>query len=255
MTRLYFVGFGLYDITDISVKGLEVVQHADTVFTEFYTSVLFGSSRDEIQKFIGRKITHLTREEVEGEEIILNAASQGDVVLLTGGDPMSATTHQSLRLSAMKRNIEVCIIHGSSIFTALPGLLGLPIYKFGRTTTLVRPEKSFAPTSPYDIIESNSKVGLHTMVLLDIKEEENYFMTASEGCGVILDMERSVGRGVVDPTTMVGVVARAGSVKPYIWYGSLKDGMEKDFGPPLHAIVIPADRHFMEDELLQEFID
>jgi len=255
MTRLYFVGVGLYDITDISVKGLEVVKHADTVFTEFYTSVLIGSSRDEIQEYIGRKITHLTREQVEDEEIILKAASQGDAVLLTGGDPMSATTHQSLRLSAMKRNIEVCIIHSSSIFTALPGLLGLPIYKFGRTTTLVRPEKSFAPTSPYEVIESNFKAGLHTMVLLDIKEEEGYFMTASEGCGLILNMERSVGKGVVGPETMVGVVARAGSKKPYIWYGSLEDAVRKDFGPPLHALVIPADRHFMEDELLQEFTE
>ena len=37
---LYFVGLGLGDAKDITVKGLEIVKKADYVFLEAYTSVL-----------------------------------------------------------------------------------------------------------------------------------------------------------------------------------------------------------------------
>ena len=37
---LYLVGLGLGDARDITVKGLEVVRAAHTVFLESYTSIL-----------------------------------------------------------------------------------------------------------------------------------------------------------------------------------------------------------------------
>jgi hypothetical protein len=37
---LYFIGLGLADETDISVKGLEIVKKADRVYLEAYTSIL-----------------------------------------------------------------------------------------------------------------------------------------------------------------------------------------------------------------------
>ena len=37
---LYLVGLGLADETDITVKGLEVVQRASRVYLEAYTSIL-----------------------------------------------------------------------------------------------------------------------------------------------------------------------------------------------------------------------
>ena len=51
---LYLVGLGLADETDITVKGLDVVKHADRVYLEAYTSILLvdksklvsGSRRD-----------------------------------------------------------------------------------------------------------------------------------------------------------------------------------------------------------------
>ena len=39
-TMLYFVGLGLSDETDITVKGLEIVKHAERVYLEAYTSIL-----------------------------------------------------------------------------------------------------------------------------------------------------------------------------------------------------------------------
>ena len=37
---LYFVGLGLADETDITVKGLEIVKKAERVYLEAYTSIL-----------------------------------------------------------------------------------------------------------------------------------------------------------------------------------------------------------------------
>lgn len=37
---LYFIGLGLGDETDISVKGLEIIRSCSKVFLEAYTSIL-----------------------------------------------------------------------------------------------------------------------------------------------------------------------------------------------------------------------
>ncbi|HJJ77943.1 MAG TPA: diphthine synthase, partial [Methanocorpusculum sp.] len=41
---LTFIGLGLFDEYDVSVRGAEAIRNADTVFLEVYTSVLMGSS-------------------------------------------------------------------------------------------------------------------------------------------------------------------------------------------------------------------
>ena len=40
----YFIGLGLYDERDISVKGVEALKKVDAVYAEFYTARLFGGS-------------------------------------------------------------------------------------------------------------------------------------------------------------------------------------------------------------------
>jgi len=41
---LTFVGLGLHDHRDVSIRGLEAIRRADTVFFEGYTSRLGGTS-------------------------------------------------------------------------------------------------------------------------------------------------------------------------------------------------------------------
>jgi diphthine synthase len=38
--RLVFVGLGLYDESDVSLKGLQEIKQCDEVFAEFYTTKL-----------------------------------------------------------------------------------------------------------------------------------------------------------------------------------------------------------------------
>ena len=149
------------------------------------------------------------------------------------------------------RPIKTIVIHGSSIVTAVPGLLGLQNYKFGRTTTLAYPEKNYFPTSPYKIIKENKDMGLHTLILLDIQEDNNRYMTANEGIKLLLKMEDKHRQNIFNEDSIVCVVARAGSYKPLTVAGTVKNLLYMDYGPPLHSLVIPGKLHFMEIEALQ----
>jgi diphthine synthase len=249
--RLVFVGLGLYDEQDVSLKGLQEIKACDNVYAEFYTAKLGKFNQQIFEKLIGKKITVLSREETENGDRIIEAATKNHVVFLTCGDPMIATTHVDLRLRAIKKGIPTQIIHSSSIATAAPGLLGLQNYKFGRTTTLAYPEKDYFPTSPYNVIYDNYKMGLHTLVLLDIQAEKNRYMTANEGLQLLLKMEEKLKQHLFTPESIACVVARAGAPDPVIAADTIHHLAQQDFGPPLHTIVIPGNLHFMEVEALE----
>jgi len=251
--EIVFIGLGLYDEKDVSVKGLEVARSCVKLFAEFYTSKLTGSSLQRLQEFFGKPIKVLGREEVEKGDVILDAAEEGRVGFLTAGDVFAATTHVDLRLRAEKRGIKTRVVHGSSVFTAVPALLGLQHYKFGRTTTLVYPEGSYFPVSPYSVVEENLDRGLHTLVLLDINREAGRYMTISEGVDLLLMMAEKSNSTLLGEDTLMCGVARAGSDNPMVRAGSAKTLKKLDFGPPLHTIVVPGNLHFVEEEALRAF--
>ena len=230
--KLTFIGLGLYDEKDITIKGLEEIKKSDKVFAEFYTAKLTGTDIKKIEKTIGKPIKVLSRNETEKGEQIIDSALKKNVVFLSAGDPMTATTHIDLRLRAIKLGIKTKLIHGCSIITAVSGLIGLQNYKFGRTTTLAYPEKNYFPTSPYNIIKENKDMGLHTLVLLDIQEDNNRYMTANEGIKLLLKMEEKHKQEIFSKDSILCVVARAGSNKPITVADTIKDATNK-----IHIIV------------------
>ena len=249
--QLLFIGLGLYSEKDVSLNGLSEIKRCDKVFAEFYTSKFIGLKKDSFEKTFGKQVEVLSREETEKGDKILDYASKENVVFLTCGDPMIATTHVDLRIRAIRRGIATKIIHSGSIITAAPGLLGLQNYKFGRTTTLAFPEKDYFPTSPYSVILENKKAGLHTLVLLDIRADEDVYMTANQGLKLLLEMEEKQKKHLFDEESVVCVVARAGSPESIVAADSIKDLASRDFGEPLHTLVVPGDLHFMELEALE----
>jgi diphthine synthase len=52
------------------------------------------------------------------------------------------------------------------------GACGLQLYNFGQTVSLVFFTESWKPDSFYDRIKENVGLGMHTLVLLDIKVKE-----------------------------------------------------------------------------------
>ncbi len=94
---LIFIGLGLFDKFDISIKGFNEIKNADKVYIEQYTSILMGSTIEELELFYKKKIILLSRYDVEiNNKFIFDEAKQKKVVFLTAGDSMISTTHIDL---------------------------------------------------------------------------------------------------------------------------------------------------------------
>jgi diphthine synthase len=250
---LTFVGLGLYDERSITVEGREAIAEADRVFAEFYTSKLAGTTPEELEAHHDTEIEVRDRPGVEQDpEPMIEAAASGAAVFLTAGDTMISTTHVDLRLRAAERGIETRVIHGTTAEAAAASLTGLQNYRFGKATTLpfaYAHGGESVPRSVIDTIADNRDRGLHTLVYLDIKvgigpkgpdPEHEAYMTADHAAGRL--SEELDAPGIV--------VARAGSPEPVVAADRLSALAERDFGEPLHLLVIPGDLHVIERDAL-----
>ncbi len=250
---LSFVGLGLFDEKDISLKGLERVRNADKIYVEFYTSRLFGTTIEKMEHLYSKEVSELSREDVEQTPSWLEEAKELDVVFLTGGDTMVSTTHIDLRLRAMELGIETSLIHGASISSAICGLSGLQNYRFGKSTTIPHPYVSsrgreVISQTPYETIQLNTANGLHTAVFLDIDRDKGY-MTANKAIELLLKVGDIRGDDFMEERIVVGI-ARAGCAAPVVRAGPAKELIDVDLGPALHILVVPASLHFVEAEAL-----
>jgi diphthine synthase len=244
---LTFVGLGLYDERSITVEGQKALRDADRVFAEFYTSRLAGTTVDALEAYHDTTIEVRDRAGVEQEPgEILDAAETRSTVFLVAGDPMVSTTHTDLRLRAHERGIDTRIVHGTTAQAAAASLTGLQNYRFGKATTVPFTYRNRSvPESVVETIESNRERGLHTLCYLDIKAEENRYMTA----------DVAAERLVPELDALGVVVARAGSPEPCVVADRLSALTEREFGDPLHLLVIPGDLHHLEREALEALAD
>ncbi len=246
---LTFIGTGVWEETDISLKGLEELRDSDVIFAEQYTSETEDGTIERLEKLIGKSITVLTREEVEDGKSILAEAERKRVALVVAGDPMIATTHISLKLDALKRKIPVRIIHSSSILSAAISESGLHTYKFGRPATLPFWSEKYKPTSTYDAIAENLARGLHTMLFLDLKDGKR--MTAHEAMDLLLEIEKGKNGKIITPKTKLLVLSRIGSEAQKLSYGEIgKLQKSKTLGSTPFILILPGKLHFTEAEAL-----
>jgi diphthine synthase len=236
----------------MTLRGLDEARSAEVVFAELYTSGFAGASLDSVERLIGKKIRRLTRTEVEEGRIILETAGRQRVAFLVPGDPMAATTHVDLRLRAAAAKIPTRIVHGVSILTAAAGVLGLQVYKFGRTTTVPFPSADYAPTSPLEAILENRRVGLHSLVLLDLREDGT-FLSPRDAVESLFSMATKLGTADFGPHTLACVLSRVGSPEGRAVAGPIGSLPDRDLGPPMHCLVVPGRLHFLEREALIAF--
>ncbi len=240
---LYFIGLGLWDEKDISLRGLEAVKKCPTVYLESYTSKL-NCSKEELEKLYGKTVIVADRGFVESGEKIIEEAKKKNVALLVVGDVFSATTHTSLFLEAKKAGVRVKVVPNASVLTAV-GVVGLSLYKYGTTVSL--PYSEHELKSVKENVEQNAKNGQHTLVLLDIKTEEGRFMTVNEAIDILLKEK------IILPDTKLIGCARLGSPEPVIRYGEAEKLVKEGFGGPLHCLAIPGKMHFVEEEMVKIF--
>ncbi|MFB6361934.1 MAG: diphthine synthase [Halobacteriales archaeon] len=246
---LTLVGLGLYDERSITLKGRDAVRAADRVFIEQYTSRLAGASVADLEAFHDVEIEVRDRAGVEqSPQTVLESAESGAAVFLVGGDPLVATTHIDLRLRAHDRGIDSRVVHGTSTQDAAAGLTGLQNYRFGKATTLPFPGSRGAdvPESVSDTIAGNRARDLHTLIYLDIDAEAERYLSADDAAEALADTY---------PDSLAVAVARAGSTEPLVVADSLDALARRNFGDPLHFLVVPGALHDLEAEALRAFAD
>jgi diphthine synthase len=252
MAVLRFVGLGLDDERGLSHRAEELLR-ASEVFAEEYTAVAAPGALERLSRALGRPVRRLGRAEVEGETELLRALARSDqVALVVVGDPFAATTHVALRLAAERAGHTWEYLPNASILVAAASFLGLSHYRFGRTVSLPFPAPGFAPTSPLEQIAGNRERDLHTLLLLDLAPESGRFLRADEALGILRERDPDA-RHLTDEAP-VAVAARVGQATAAGFFGPLQVLRRTDFGPPLHAVVVPAARlHFQEEAALARF--
>ncbi|KIP09003.1 hypothetical protein PHLGIDRAFT_103441 [Phlebiopsis gigantea 11061_1 CR5-6] len=270
----YIIGLGLCDEKDITVRGLEAVKGCSRVYLEAYTSILMVH-KERLEAFYGKDLILADRDMVETEsDEILRDADKEDVALLVVGDPFGATTHTDIVLRARNANIPVRVVHNASIMNAV-GACGLQLYNFGQTVSLVFFTDTWRPDSFYDRVKENADLGMHTLLLLDIKvkeqSEENLargrkiyepprYMSIPQAVAQLVEVEAARGAGVLAPdATLAIAVSRVGGGggQERIVSGTLAELLAQPpaaFGAPLHSLVLVGRRlHHLEVEYAETF--
>lgn len=248
--RLSLVGLGLRE-DGVSLAGRRAARAAEAVFLEAYTAEA-PQPIASLEAMVEGDVEPLDRAAVEDGEVIVDAAREGHAALLVAGDPLSATTHTALRLQAREAGLTVDVHHAGSVLTAAAGAVGLSHYKFGRTTTLVTPQENYFPESPYEVVAANRERGLHTLVLLDVREDGSH-MSAAEGAEVLSRLEDRRGEGALPPEREIVAVARAGRDDQAAWRGPLAAIADLDAGDPMHSLIVPGDVSPVEEDALRAF--
>ncbi|MCP3683438.1 MAG: diphthine synthase [bacterium] len=247
---LYMIGIGLCDEKDISLSGLEAIKSCDMVYLDSYTSVLKDAS--QLETLYGKKVIRASRELIEQSTEIVDNAADKNIAFLVVGDALSATTHINLFMAAKQKNIKCIVINNASVISAV-GITGLEIYKYGKTTSIPFQEENFKPEVFYDVLKENKAAGLHTLMLLDLRPNEERFMTIKEAIDILLDIEKKRGEKVFTQETLCIGCARLGSAEPKIKSGKAADLAQEDFGTAPFCLIVPGKTHFIEEEMIGSY--
>ncbi len=245
----YLIGSGLWRGDDISYRGVEICKKCSKVYLDRYTRAFEQKELEKLEEIIEKKIIKVERKELEETLNFLNESKKEDVCLIVPGDPLIATTHSTIIEECKKRQIGYEIVHGSSIFTALPGECGLMTYKMGGSCTIPMREKRIMPYSVYDKILKNKEMGYHTLVFLDTTPEKE--MEISEAMEIMQDIEKERKMKLFEDENKIIVGSCIGSLKQTLHYEKIKNIKKINYEKPC-TLIVPGKLHFSEEEFLEK---
>ena len=243
---LWFVGLGVSGEESIPIEVVKVIQKADMVYLESFTSPIYKQHEEKLKSLTSGNFKIAKRWLVEDGQEILRTAKASNVVLLSYGDPYIATTHIELRTRAKLEKIKTKTIHSASAITSMVGEAGLQFYKIGRIVTIMNEKKSML--TPYTTIFKNLLQGLHTILLLEYNEVENYFLDPKNAISQLLEIEKEQKRSVVNENTFAIVASRIGFQTQTITSGKFSNLLKINFGEPPHSVIITGKLHFTESD-------
>ena len=128
---------------------------------------------------------------------------------------------------------------------------------------------TWKPSSFYDRLSENWQIGLHTLVLLDIKVKEQSienlvrgrkiyepprYMTLAQCATQMLEVEEEKEQGVCKKRSLAVGIARVGAKDQEIVAGTLEELSHADLGAPLHSLVLLGRRtHDVEWQFVREY--
>ncbi len=232
---LYLIGLGI-ELKDLSLKALELIKKCKTLYLESYTST--GANLKELRQLIKKPIIVAQRDLIEdkAEEIIKEAKKQ-DIGILVYGDPLIATTHINFLIEAKKLDIKIKIVHNISIINLITET-GLMLYNFGKTTSIPFDFQNIK--TPLEVIKNNLKLGLHTLVLLDLDPKSNKFLSINE----VLDYLKELNKEIIACSAL-------GTKNQDIKYEKINELIKISFNKFPQCIVVPGKLHFREEEALK----
>ena len=205
---LWFVGLGISGTKSIPIEVVKIIQEADFVYLEAFTSPISQLHEEEIKNMANGSFKIAKRWLVEDGQEILKVSKNSTVVLLSYGDPYVATTHIELRTRAKSENIETKTIHSASAITSMVGEAGLQFYKVGRMVTIMNEKKSMI--APYTAIFKNLVQGLHSIILLEYNHDKKYFLEPKNAIVNLLDVEKEQKRNILSNDTFAIIASRIG---------------------------------------------
>lgn len=149
------------------------------------------------------------------------------------------------------------------------GASGLSLYTFGQTVSMPFFTDNWRPSSFYDKIAENSALGLHTLVLLDIKVKEPNleamargrkvwepprYMTVKQCAEQMIEVEQQRKQSWCREEALAIGAARVGSFEQEFRSGTLGELGREDLGKPLHCLVLLGTRcHEVEKDVIRQW--
>ncbi len=246
MGKLTFVGLGL-GARGVSLEGIYAIKEADSCYLEYYTTPHEPTLLSELEMSTGKVLTVVDRDFVEDGSQLLQEARTSKVALAVPGDPMIATTHNDLRVRAIRQKTETSIVHAATIASSAASISGLHYYKFGRMMTVTR-ENLELLQQVYHTLQRNLQAGLHTLLLLEFDATGGTGATPQAAFEGLLRAEKNFKRKVISDETFAIVLSRLGRKNAEWRAGTLNHLGGLDFGQQPHCVLIPGTLHFTEVE-------
>ncbi len=247
---LYLIGVGLSK-EDITLHAIDACKKCDYVFFERYTSFISDEKVSQLAKVIGKEPKELTRSELEGKAAkVMARAKSGNIAIITGGDPLIATTHKILFIEAKSQNIQTKIVHSSSILTAAIGESGLDFYRFGAVCTIPTWHEHYSPVSFYETIERNYSNNLHSLLLFDYDPMAHSSLDVEEAIRVLGEGEKHYKNGIIKNETKVFVIHKLGLEQQKIVFTTIEKAkkLRLSAGPAL--MILPASLTDIEKDII-----
>ncbi len=248
ITMLYIIGLGVDPKNTAPAFIKRSCKICEKNYIDTYTTIIAAEYLEWIKKELNA--IPANRETLEDVKNFVEEAKDKNVCLYVYGDPYIATTHQSLRIYAAERKIQVKTIYSSSFINAIFGETGLHIYKIGFVGSLIKGD-----------INSRNYIYKQVGAALELKKHSVIIPTGYEGdlkslISELKQAELNFKENTFADNRFLIFISRAGTDDEEIISGTImelfkaKTAINEPF-----ALIVPGLLHFSEEEVLKKVLN